>query len=55
MPLMRVSKVASLLGLSPNTVRKLIDKGELKSRRIGNQRYVTEAEVRRFLDGDDSV
>ena len=44
-----VRGAAMALGVSERTVRRLIDRGELRARRVGAQLRVTRAEVERYL------
>jgi len=48
-PLLSVSAVAELLGVSTKTVRRLIGRGELKVHRIGGSVRVSEEDLRAYL------
>ena len=50
MTLLRISEAAKYSGISVNTLRTLIDKGEIKGKRIGGQRRVSEKELDRFME-----
>ena len=46
-----INQVAALVSLSPSTIRRAVEKGELKcSRRLGKLVFL-ESNVRRWLDG----
>ena len=50
MPAYRISEVASLLGVSPDTARRLVDSGQLPTRRSGRgERIVEGADLARFV------
>jgi excisionase family DNA binding protein len=42
-------EVASLLGVTTNTVRKYMKEGKINSTLIGGRHYVCEEEIKRFL------
>jgi len=44
-----VEETAKILKVSPDTVRKLINNGELEARRVGRQLRVTREAIDRFL------
>jgi len=48
MTLLKISKAAEFLGLSPNTVRKYIDNDTIHGIKIGFNRYVEKEELIRF-------
>jgi excisionase family DNA binding protein len=47
--LLSIPEVASLCGVSPTTVRRLIRAGKLSALRVGGQIRVAPAELRRYL------
>jgi len=50
MPLHDVPAIARRLNVSEKTVRRLIDRNELRAYRIGRQLRISEEELIRFLD-----
>lgn len=49
MPLMRIGQASTYTGLSAQKLRKLVDDGTIKAKKIGKQRFFTEEELDRFL------
>ena len=50
MPRLRIGQVAELLRVSPDTVRRLVDSGQLKTvRSAGGQRLIDSAAVARYM------
>jgi molybdopterin-binding protein len=49
MALYRIGEVAAMLGVSPDTARRLADTGRLRTRRQAAQRVVDGAELARYL------
>lgn len=47
-----VEGVAELLGLNPETVRRLLNKGELPGKRIGRRWYVRRVELEAMLTAE---
>ena len=50
MTLLRITDASKYTGISPNTLRTLLDDGTIKGMRIGNQRYVSQKELDRFME-----
>ena len=48
-PLLSVSVVAELLGVSTKTVRRLITRGDLKAHRIGSGLRISEEDLRAYV------
>ena len=47
---MKIGKAAELLGVSPDTVRRLVDSGQIKTARsAGGQRQIDDAALARFM------
>ena len=44
------TKVASLLGITTNTLRKYIKQEKLKTTLIGGRQYISEDEIKRFIN-----
>lgn len=44
------TEVASLLGITTNTLRKYIKQEKLKTTLIGGRRYISEDEIKRFIN-----
>lgn len=44
-----IKDTAKLYGVSPQDVRKLIERGELKTRRVGVRILIPRSELERFL------
>jgi excisionase family DNA binding protein len=49
LPLRSVRDAASLLGVSPKTVRRLIARGDLEAVRIGSRVLIREADLKAFV------
>ena len=49
-----VADLSKLLNTTPQTVRKYINEGKIKGRKIGRQWLVDEEAVREFLRGDSN-
>jgi excisionase family DNA binding protein len=49
--MLTVKQVATRLNVSPSTVRKLIDSGQLKAIRVGIQLRVTEEALAEYIRG----
>ena len=45
---MTTTEAAALLGLSPDTVRRQIENGAIKARKVGRDWHVTPSEVERY-------
>ena len=45
----RISEVAELIGTSPDTVRRIVDAGEVKAVRRGGQRLIDARDLARYL------
>lgn len=43
-----IASIANYFGVHPATVRKMIDRGELKTVRIGRRERISAAELRRY-------
>jgi excisionase family DNA binding protein len=50
-----VTELAGLLKCHPETVRRLCDKGELRSIRVATNRRIPESAVREYMDGGQVV
>ncbi|MCK8828140.1 helix-turn-helix domain-containing protein [Natroniella acetigena] len=50
-----VKEVAEILKITDVTVRKLLNKGELKGKKVARQWRVTENQLRDYLEGDDEL
>jgi excisionase family DNA binding protein len=50
-----VSEIASLLKCHPETVRRLCDRGELRSIRVATNRRIPESAVTEYMDGAQNV
>jgi len=48
--LFTIPEVAEAMGVTPQTVRKYIKAGKLKSQRIGRPIYVTESNILKFVN-----
>ena len=48
-PLLTVSEVADFCRLSPRTVRRWIERGELPAHRLGRQLRISEKDLKIFL------
>ena len=48
-PLLTVSEVAEFCRLSPRTVRRWIERGELPAHRLGRQLRISEKDLKIFL------
>ena len=44
------TEVASLLGITTNTLRKYIKQEKLKTTLIGGRQYISEVEIKRFIN-----
>ena len=44
------TEVASLLGITTNTLRKYIKQEKLKTTLIGGKQYISEDEIKRFIN-----
>jgi excisionase family DNA binding protein len=44
------TEVASLLGITTNTLRKYIKQEKLKTTLIGGRQYISEDEIKRFIN-----
>lgn len=44
------TEVASLLGITTNTLRKYIAQEKLKTTLIGGRKYISEDEIKRFIN-----
>lgn len=44
------TEVASLLGITTNTLRKYIKQEKLKTTLIGGKKYISEDEIKRFIN-----
>jgi len=44
-----VSELASMLKVTPQTIRKYIKRGELKAKRIGRPAYIRKADILELL------
>jgi excisionase family DNA binding protein len=49
--LYNVEEAAALLGVTSQTVRKYIKRGRLQAQKIGRALYITEPNLRAFLNG----
>jgi excisionase family DNA binding protein len=45
---MTTGEAAALLGLSPATVRRQVENGAMKARKVGRDWHITPAEVERY-------
>jgi excisionase family DNA binding protein len=50
-----VTEIASLLKCHPETVRRLCDRGELRSIRVATNRRIPESAVTEYMDGAQNV
>jgi excisionase family DNA binding protein len=50
-----VSELAALLKCHPETVRRLCDRGELRSIRVATNRRIPESAVTEYMDGAQNV
>jgi excisionase family DNA binding protein len=50
-----VSEIASLLKCHPETVRRLCDRNQLRSIRVGTNRRIPESAVTEYMDGAQNV
>jgi len=50
-----VEDLQERLGLTAATIRKYIRQGTIKGKRIGRPYYVTEENLRRYLNGDSEA
>ncbi len=48
MPAMTTNETAQSLGIDPGTVRRQIEKGKLRAKKLGRDWHVTPAEVERY-------
>ncbi|MBQ5564958.1 MAG: helix-turn-helix domain-containing protein [Clostridia bacterium] len=53
MKLYTLQEVAELLGIHYQTVRKLIQNGELKAKKIGKGYIVTSENLKQYINSDD--
>ncbi len=51
-PLLTVAQVADRLALSTKSIRRRIAEGVLPVRRLGGALRISEADLRRYIDGD---
>lgn len=49
-----VADLSKLLNTTPQTVRRYINEGKIKGRKIGRQWLVNEEAVKEFLEGDSN-
>lgn len=45
-------QVANLLGINNQTVYNMIRRGDIKSTKIGNNYYIAEENIKKYLHGD---
>jgi excisionase family DNA binding protein len=53
--MLTVPEAAKRVGRDPETVRRWIRSGKLRSQRIGTQHLIEEEDLAPFLDGTDSL
>ena len=53
MKLYTLQEIAELLGIHYQTVRKLIQNGELKAKKIGKGYIVTSENLKQYINSDD--
>lgn len=53
--MLTVPEAAKRVGRDPETVRRWIRSGKLRSQRIGTQHLIEEEDLASFLDGSDSL
>jgi excisionase family DNA binding protein len=52
LPLMvPIGLAARAIGVSRSTLYALLDRGDLRDRRVGGRRFITKRELRRFCEG----
>lgn len=46
-----IDEAARILKVNPKTIRRMIDRGELISHKVGRQHRIPRAQLEKFLDG----
>jgi len=51
--ILRTEDVAEVLGIHPNTAKKLIAAGDIRGRKVGRAWRVTKEDLRAYVEGND--